>query len=145
MNSWSEPAAAMAWMTAQLWAAAGPVIRPASPHRTAMTRWPPAARRRATTNPSRRCSRSRTAPRSAAARRAAARPHHRLGEAGQLGERDLGHGGAGALHQGVLAQARLLGRLIDLGHLGRADEHGAGGTRPSTRPGAPAPGSVIRA
>ena len=90
-----------------------------------MTRWPPAARRRATTNPSpplfpvphstTLSSRSASGPPG---------PDHRLGEAGQLGERDLGHRGAGALHQGVLAQAELLGRLIDLGHLGRADQHG---------------------
>ena len=134
----SEPAEAIACSTAQLCAAAWPPAPTleASPASTATTRRPTAARRR----------RHHEAIAAVVARAAedrgqrrlgerAARATGRLGQPPELGERHLGHGGAGALHQGVLRQAKALGGGVDLRHLRPADQDGDLPDRPCGRIG----------
>ncbi len=59
----------------------------------------------------------------------------RRGEPGQLDLCDLGNRGPGALHERVCGDPQPLRRLIDLGHLGRANEDRPGPCRPVGRIG----------
>jgi hypothetical protein len=58
-----------------------------------------------------------------------------LGEARQLGERDLGHRRAGRLHERVLGHPEVLSGRVDASHLVATNEHGHGARRPAGRIG----------
>ena len=53
-----------------------------------------------------------------------ARAANQLGQAPELGLRDLAHRGTRGLHQGILRQAQLVRGLVDARHLIGADEDG---------------------